>query len=71
MSLPRFTAEASLYASSNHYLATAVEVSKSTLVQPQSRYPLPPTRCSLLEFCCFEFGEPSCCRSFRLLCFPE
>ncbi|BAZ09485.1 hypothetical protein NIES4071_12930 [Calothrix sp. NIES-4071] len=80
MSLPGFTAEASLYASPNHYLATTVEVSKSALVKPQSEHPLAPTsglqfsslfNCSSLEFCCLRLKNPSCCRSWRLLCFPE
>jgi hypothetical protein len=71
MSLPGFTAEASLYPSSNDYSLTAVKMPKSALVQPQSQYPLPPTSCSLLKFCCLEFKDPSCCRRWRLLCFPE
>jgi hypothetical protein len=71
MSLPGFTAEVSLYASSYHYSATAVGVSERALVQPQYEYPLPPTPCSLLSFCCLEFGDASCCRRWRLLCFPE
>jgi hypothetical protein len=71
MNMPGFTAEASAYATTNHYCsAIAVEVTKSASVQPQ--YVLPPwTPCLWFSFCCTEFGDQSCCDRWHLQCIPE
>ena len=70
MNLPGFTAEASLYAGAPYSLSMAVRAPNSELVRLQ--YTLPPwTPCSWLLFCCNEFGDQSCCRSWHLACVPE
>jgi hypothetical protein len=70
MSLPEFTAEASLYSSINHYSAIAIRLSDRVSVQPQ--YTLPPwTPCRWLLFCCTEFRDQSCCDNWYLQCIPE
>jgi hypothetical protein len=71
MSLPGFTAEASAYATTKHYYsATAVGVTKSASVQPQSVLP-PWTPCRWLRFCCLEFGDGLCCEEWSLRCIPQ
>ncbi len=36
-----------------------------------ARLPPSPTRCDWYRFCCFEFGDESCCKRWHLQCVPE
>jgi len=70
MNMPGFTAESSLYIASNYYSTIALEMPKSEVLHPQLVLP-PWTPCSWLLFCCNEFGNQSCCRTWHLQCVPE
>jgi hypothetical protein len=70
MNMPGFTAEVSVYRGAHYYAAITGEGPKSASVQPQ--FVLPPwTPCRWLFFCCTEFGDLSCCETWRLQCVPE
>jgi hypothetical protein len=70
MSLPGFTAEVTVSKIAIHHAAIAAGRGRSGSVQPQFVRP-PWTPCSWLHFCCTEFGDRSCCRSWHLHCVPE
>ena len=69
-SLPKFTAEASLFTTVSHSSPVASEAANVSALSPQ-QFLLPPwSHCEVLFYRCTK-GDRTACRQWRLRCVPE